>query len=42
MARRYKVTLSNAERDELLLITRRGSHKSQKVMNALILLNCDQ
>lgn len=42
MARRYKVTLRNEEREELLAITRRGSHKSQKVMNALILLNCDQ
>ena len=42
MAKRYQVTLSNEERAALLKITRRGSHKSQKVMNALILLNCDQ
>lgn len=42
MATRYKVTLSNEEREALLEITRRGSHRVQKVMNALILLNCDQ
>lgn len=39
---RYKVTLSQEEREELQEITRKGSHKSQKVLNALILLNCDQ
>ena len=30
------------ERDELAGITRKGSHQSQKVINALILLNCDE
>jgi hypothetical protein len=37
----YKVTLGKEEREELLNITRKGSHKSQKVLNALILLNSD-
>ena len=40
--RKYKVTLERAERDELDAIARRGSHKSQNVINALILLNCDE
>ena len=39
---KYKVTLHEAERDELQAITKKGSHKSQKVVNALILLNCDE
>ncbi len=39
---KYKVTLTLEEREELQEITRKGSHKSQKVLNALILLNCDQ
>ena len=42
MAKRYRVTLTEAERAELLGLTRRGSHKSQRVVNALILLNCDE
>ena len=37
----YKVTLTEQERSELKTIISRGSHKSQKVLNALILLNCD-
>ncbi len=40
--KRYVVILEKAERDELAGITRRGSHRSQKVINALILLNCDE
>ena len=40
--KRYVVTLEEQERDELEAITRKGSHKSQKVINALILLNCDE
>ena len=40
--KRYAVTLEKEERDELADITRKGSHRSQKVVNALILLNCDQ
>ena len=39
---KYKVTLENEEREELMAITRKGSHNSQKVVNALILLNCDE
>jgi len=38
----YKVTLDKGERAQLERITRKGSHKSQKVINALILLNCDE
>ena len=40
--KKYKVTLTAEERQELLAITRRGSHKSYRVINALILLNCDE
>jgi len=39
---RYKVTLSRQEREELEEITTRGRHNSQKILNALILLNCDE
>ena len=39
--KRYVVTLEKEERDELAGITRKGSHQSQRVINALILLNCD-
>jgi hypothetical protein len=38
---KYKVTLLEEERQELKDIVRKGSHKSQKVLNALILLNVD-
>ena len=38
---RYIVTLTQEERTDLQLIVNKGSHKSQKVLNALILLNCD-
>lgn len=40
--KKYKVTLDEQEREDLESITRKGSHKSQKVINALILLNCDE
>lgn len=40
--RKYKVTLEKKEREELDSIVLKGSHKSQKVLNALVLLNCDQ
>ena len=39
---KYKVTLTSEEREELNMIISKGSHKSQKVLNALILLNCDE
>ena len=37
----YLVELEAGERDELAAITCKGSHRSQKVVNALVLLNCD-
>ena len=40
--KRYLVTLTKDERKDLETITRKGSHRSQKVLNALILLGCDQ
>ncbi len=40
--KRYVVTLDLSERQRLSEITRKGSHSSQKVINALILLNCDE
>ena len=40
--KKYKVTLESTEREYLREITRKGNHKSQKVINALILLNCDE
>lgn len=40
--KRYKVTLQKEERDDLEAITRKGSHQSQRVVNALVLLNCDE
>lgn len=39
--RKYIVTLSVEEREQLEALSSRGSHKSHKVLNALILLNCD-
>jgi len=40
--KKYKVTLESDEIEYLREITRKGNHKSQKVINALILLNCDE
>lgn len=39
---KYKVTLDREERELLEGIATRGTHRSQKVLNALILLDCDQ
>jgi len=39
---RYKITLTEEERKDLKSITSKGKHKSQKVINALILINCDE
>jgi len=39
---KYKVTLDRQERDMLETIATRGTHRSQKVLSALILLGCDQ
>jgi hypothetical protein len=38
----YRVKLTEAERIELQQISTRGKHGSQKVLNALILLGCDE
>lgn len=40
--RKFKVTLDREERNSLVAITQKGNHQSRKVLNALILLNCDQ
>lgn len=39
---KYKVTLTQKEREELLSITKGGTHNSKKVIHSLILLNCDE
>lgn len=39
---RYKVTLEREEREMLAALSQKGSHRSQKVLNALVLLNCDE
>ena len=39
---KYKVTLTQKEREELLSITKCGTHTSKNVIHALILLNCDE
>ena len=39
---KYRVRLTEEERKELDAIASKGSHKSQKVLNALILLNVDE
>ena len=39
---KYKVTLTGGERQMLEEIATRGRHSSQKMLNALILLRCDE
>ena len=39
---KYRLTLTREEREELEEIVAKGKHHSQKVLNALILLNCDE
>lgn len=39
---RYKVTLTEQERQMLEEMATRGRHSSQKLLNALILLGCDE
>jgi transposase len=39
---RYRVTLTEEEREELQIISSKGEHRAQKVLNALILLACDE
>ena len=40
--KKYKVTLTEDERSELKAMTSKGSRRSQEVLNALILLSCDE
>ena len=40
--KKYIVTLTKDERNFQTGITSKGKHKSQKVINALILLGCDE
>ncbi len=40
--KKYKVTLTQEEREELEAISSKGKHAAQTVLNALILLACDE
>ena len=40
--KKYIVTLTKEERQYLNAIVSKGTHKSQKVINALLLLSCDE
>ena len=40
--KKYVVTLTGEERKMLGELTSKGKHKSQKILNALILLGCDE
>ena len=40
--KKYMVTLTEEERDTLRKISSKGKHRSQKILNALILLGCDE
>ena len=40
--KKYTVTLTKDERHFLKTIASKGKHKSQKIINALILLGCDE
>jgi hypothetical protein len=40
--KKYTVTLTKDERESLDTLTSKGKHKSQKILNALILLGCDE
>ena len=40
--KKYIVTLSKEERESLSALASKGEHKSQKILNALILLGCDE
>ena len=39
--KKYVVTLIGEEREALGALTSKGKHRSQKILNALILLGCD-
>jgi hypothetical protein len=40
--KKYHVTLTDEERQELELMTRKGKRNAQVIRNALVLLNCDE
>lgn len=40
--RKYIVTLTQDERKYLGVLTSKGKHRSQKILNALILIGCDE
>lgn len=40
--KKFIVTLNETERRQLNSLTSKGKHRSQKVLNALILLSCDE
>lgn len=40
--KKYRVTLTEEERERLESITQRGRHAAHRVVTALILLNCDE
>lgn len=40
--KKYTVTLTREERDRLTALTSKGKHSAQQVLNALILLGCDE
>ena len=40
--KKYIVTLTEGERETLGALTSKGKHKSQKIINSLILLGCDK
>lgn len=40
--KKYIVTLTKEERQALSALTSKGKHRTQKVLNALILLGCDE
>jgi transposase len=42
MNEKYTITLESEEREQLEALIRKGTHAAQKVINALILLNCDE
>lgn len=39
---KYKITLQTQEREQLETMTSKGTHAAHKLLNALILLNCDE
>jgi len=39
---KYRLALTQEEREELEAIVAKGKHNARKVLNALILLNCDE